>query len=75
MSGSEEAEHIHTVSDSFMTAFGFRQGYAFAAEKKIARGGSAKGFTTITKALMNGDDFGADEYGSEDPVLVEARKL
>lgn len=73
--GDEMSDHAHTMGNLGIGIFGFRQGYAFAAEKKLASGGTPKGFTPITKALMHGDDFGADEYGSEDPVLACASEL
>ena len=62
-----------SLGQTGISVFSFRQGYAFAAEKKAAKGGVPTGFKLLMGAKVHGDDF-AGEVG-EDPIMAIAQKL
>jgi hypothetical protein len=73
---SEVAGDLRTLANTGMTSFGFRQGYAFMAEKKQAKGGAATPFKSMA-STMHGE-FGDTEFQSdvgEDPIVSLARQL
>ncbi len=73
---SNIAGDLRTAANTGMTSFGFRQGYAFMAEKKQAKGGAATPFKSIG-STMHGE-FGEGEFQSdvgEDPIVSLARQL
>jgi hypothetical protein len=72
-------DDIRTLAGTSMSAFGFRQGFAFMDEKKRAKGGTSTPFRTLG-STMHGDfagEFGesfATDVG-EDPIVSLAKSL
>lgn len=75
--GGSLAPHLRNASASAITAFGFRQGFAFMSEKRKAAGQAVVGgFTPLVGkgSAMHGEgDFGEDI--GEDPIVSLAKEL
>lgn len=76
MSHEEYATDLRNIGATGFATFGFRQGYAFVAEKKRAKGGIPTAFNVISlKGGMTAHgDFGDDDIG-EDPIVALAKQF
>jgi hypothetical protein len=71
------AGDIRTLAGTGMTSFGFRQGFAFIAEKKKAKGQVPVGGFNTLGSTMHGE-LGMGGFGTdvgEDPIVALAKQL